>query len=135
MTVIIYDGEAIAADRQLTVKSTIVGYEKKILKWSKGWYAASGIKGMEPAIKEYLETGTPYKGKDKWDCLYSKNGKVFYLHSSGLEYEALVPYGIGDGGNDAEVLCRIGFTAKEAAKEVCEWNINCGGTIDEVVVV
>jgi hypothetical protein len=135
MTIAIYDGKSIAADRQITVNGKVQGYECKFEKWSKGVFVLAG-KGLHvPLFKKFLETGKPFDAnKSTFHVIYTKKKQVWGCDDDFQPFrlENLAPWGIGNAGSDAEVLCKIGFTAEDAARKVCEFDIFCSGPIDVV---
>lgn len=135
MTCIIYDGATIAADRLITKEDKIVGEEKKIHKWSRGIWAASGNVEDGISFAEWLEDRdfdfTPSKN---FDCLFTDDGKVFQVQRNLIAMPAYIPTGIGVAGSDAELLCKVGFTARQAVKAIMKISPLIGGKIDTVKI-
>jgi len=134
MTVAIFDGKSLAADRKVTLGHRVVGYVKKIEEWKKGYYVIAGQETENSLIREFLNEGISFKPKKGFQCIFSKGKDVFHIGEDLVSYPVYSPWGIGSGGDDAEVLCRVGYTAEEAARTVCTWNTVCGGKIDVVKV-
>lgn len=136
MTAIVYDGKTLAADTQLFNRQyNIAGYQKKIFKWSKGYWAAAGSVGDEKGFSTWLEKRSTRPQLSKgFEALYSEDGEVFAIEKGLIPETACTPHGIGSAGNDCEVLCRVGYTAVNAIKAVMKWNISCGGKVNSVNV-
>src|ERR1700676_3130533 len=109
MTVIIYDGKSIAADRQLTREDKISGEEVKINQWSKGYYSSSGRYDDAILFALWLEDrGFKFKPHKSFQGIYSEDSVVWEVLPELIPMPAAVPTGLGSGGPDAECLVRNG---------------------------
>lgn len=135
MTCIIYDGTSIAADRLLTKDDKIYGEEKKIKKWSKGIWASAGRVDDAIDFAHWLEDNeydfNPHKD---FDALYTEDNQVFQVQRNLIPMPAYAPTGIGTAGLDAELLVKVGFTARQAVKALMKVHPTVGGKIDVVKI-
>ena len=86
---------------------------------------------------EWLESdrsGKPPKLGKEFESIYTEDGKTFIIDNRLTPQKCQIPAGIGIAGNDCEVLCRVGYSARDAIKAVMKWNVGCGGKIDVVNV-
>lgn len=135
MTIIAYDGERIAADRQITDGDTIIGYQKKILQWSGGCWTSAGRISDAERFKEWLEDSSKvFRPKKDFQAFFTKEGRVYEVDRELSPIEALPNTALGDGAETATVLMQQGDTAIEAVRKVCKMNIYCGGKVDSVTV-
>ena len=137
MTIICYDGETIAADRQVTSDKTIVSFEKKIAKWDKGWYSVAGSECNEEPFTKWLIDREKFKPVGNFFAIYTEDKNVRLLDRSLVPYKAYVPWAIGSCDESigaAIALMRIGYSAKQTCQEMCKYDITCGGKIDVVYV-
>ena len=134
MTAVIFDGKTLAADRRVMAGNAIVSDDcLKIEKWEKGYFAIAGIHGTSDMVRKWLERkGEITCKKGDIEVLYTNGNHVYYFKAGSYPYEAFVPYGIGSGGTDCEALCRIGYTGKDAIKQVMKYIPSVGGKIDVV---
>lgn len=131
MTAVVYDGVSIAADRRIMADNTISGYRKKIIKWSKGYFAFAGSLTDAILYKQYLEDETDEFDSKSFHALVVEDGKVYEaMNPDYILVPAFNPTGLGSGGIQAEVLCRVGYSAKDAVSAVMKWDQTCGGKID-----
>ena len=135
MTAVVFDGKVLAADRRIMAGNTVSGSRKKIIKWSEGWFAYAGDVAESLLYKQYLNEELENFESDSFHAIVVKNGKVYEAQPPEfILMPVFIPTGIGSGGSEAEVLCRVGYTAKEAIAAVCKWNKSCGGKIDTLEV-
>lgn len=135
MTAIAYDGKTLAAERQVTAGEVIVGYRKKIFKWSKGVYAIAGAETSLPLVEEFLEKGSDWEPeKGEIDCIFTKDGTVYYMNHKLVPEVCYVPWALGVYDRQMEALMKVGFSAKDVVKEACKWSLGCGGKVDVVEV-
>lgn len=136
MTSIVYDGKYLAADRQITAGSFIIGYEKKIQRWSKGYFAIAGATRYVEPFRNWLEKKTKFQpAKKLFNALYTIGKKIYYVDEELIPYKAFIPYAIGDSADVAEGLARTGLSAREVVKEMCKQCISVGGRVDVIQVV
>lgn len=134
MTVAVYDGVSIAADRQITAGTNIVGFRKKIEAWTRGDWVSCGAETDNRQFIRWLENGRIWKPGKEFQAIYTDEGTVYAVNRDLAPWVSYFPWGIGSGGEAAETLCRVGYTAEEACKEVIQFDTNCGGKIDVVSV-
>lgn len=127
-----YDGKSIAADRQVTAGSFIFGYQKKIQRWSKGYYAVSGRVQDVGVFHQWLEKKIRFKPSKSFSAFYTIGKTVYYIGDDLIAYKAFVPYALGDGSDVAEALARTGMSAKDVVKEMRRQCISVGGKIDVI---
>lgn len=134
MTCVAYDGKTIAAERMVTEDDFLVGFEKKILPWSRGVYACRGNVEDGPQFEDWLETGKIYKPHKAFEAIFIDNdkgsNKVWYCDKSLVPWVHPVPFAIGSGAPWATPLLFEGYTAVEAVKAACKHVTSCGGKID-----
>lgn len=135
MTAIIYDGKSIAADRRLTKDERLAGTVKKIWKWSHGVWAAAGRYDDSIEFPKWLEDRDyKFKPHKNFHAIYTEGKKVYELIWTLIPMPAQIPLGIGIAGHDCELLCLLGYTAKEAAEAVKKVHTAVGGKIDVVTL-
>jgi len=133
MTVVAYDGKTIAAERLITEGDFRVGYEKKILPWSRGVYACRGDVDDGNRFEGWLESRDKFKPGKEFEAMWTdsdKPGKVFYANKTLTPWVHPVPFAIGSGAPVATPLLWEGYTAVEAVKAACKYTTSCGGKID-----
>ena len=132
MTVIAYDGEFIAADRQISEGSVILAYENKIIPYSKGVWTSCGSVMDAEKFKVWLEDRTQKKPKlgRSFGGLYTEDGVVYEVNNTLVPIKAYKHSGLGGGGEAAMHYMKLGMSAEEACKAVCKINVYCGGKID-----
>ena len=135
MTAVVWDGKTLAADRKITAGNTLSGYRKKIIKWSGGYFAYAGVLTDAILYKQFLEDDIETFESDGFHALVVMGKQVFEVTAPDYVFlPVFIPTGIGSGGVQAEVLCRVGYTAKKAIAAVCKWDTSCGGKIDTLEV-
>lgn len=135
VTCIIFDGKTIAADRLLTRDDKIYGEEKKILKWSRGVWASAGRVDDSADFPNWLEDRDyDFQPHKSFDAIYTEDGEVYHIQDNLIPMPAYVPTGIGVAGEDAELLVKVGFTARQAVKALMKVHVTVGGKIDTVKV-
>lgn len=135
MTAIVYDGKTLSADRKFSSEGVFKGYDKKLHRWSRGWYAASGKYDDLTMFPMWLEDrDVRWKPKGSFNGLFSEGKKVFEVMYSLVPMKCVPPIGIGSGGEFCEILCHEGYTGKEAIKAVSKYVYSVGGKIDSVEV-
>jgi hypothetical protein len=135
MTAVVYDGTSIAADRRIMADNTISGYRKKIVKYKKGYFAFAGSLTDAILYKDYLNGKTDNFDSKSFHALIVTDGKVYEsMTPDYILVPAFVPTGLGSGGIQAEVLCRVGYSARDAVQAVMAWDQTVGGKIDVVTV-
>lgn len=134
MTVIAYDGKSLAADRQITTGSVIEGFQKKIYEWSRGVWSSAGRVDDAEAFRKWLDSREKTKLHKSFHGIYSEDGEVWEVYSNLVPFKATPGTGLGDGGQLATAFMGEGYTAEEAVKAVCKYNIYCGGKVDVVDV-
>ena len=126
---------SIAADRLILKDDKIVGEKKKINKWSHGVYATAGNEEDNIAFLEWLEDREyDFSPGKNFDALYTEDGQVYQIQRNLVPIPAYVPTGIGAAGSDAELLCKVGFTARQAIKAIMKISPLIGGKIDTVKI-
>ena len=134
MTIAIWDGKSIAADRQVTGSDdSIMCYLKKIEKWKHGYWVMCGSVQNFQHVERYFKTGKrpPHRIKNL-GVLFSRGKKVYVMDEDFQEWEAAEGEAIGTGIAAARVLVKEGYTAKQAAKVICKHYVTCGGKVDVV---
>lgn len=135
MTILCYDGSTIAADRQITDGDTIIGYQKKILKWSGGYWTSAGRISDAERFKEWLEDRTKtFRPKKDFGAFYTQDSRVYEVDRELSPIEAMANTALGDGAEMATGFMSQGDTAVEAIRKVCKVNIYCSGKIDSIQV-
>lgn len=119
----------------MTAGEVVVGYRKKIIKYDKGIFALAGRETCIPKIKKFLEIGKKFDAeKGDLDCIFTKNGKVYYMNYLLIPEVCYVPWALGVHDRQLEALMKYGVSAAEAVAEACKYGLGCGGEIDVYVV-
>ncbi len=134
MTIIVYDGKTIAADRQATTESVISGFVKKLEIYKGGIFACTGSMTDGPKFKLWLEKNTACNLSKQFNALFTRTGKVYIANHKLEVWEAFIPSAIGSSWEAAEMLVRSGMSAKEAVRLICKYDIMCSGKVDSVNV-
>ena len=136
MTTIVYDGDVIAIDSQITIGDNIVSYGDKHTHIAHDEFTNiffSGDLNIITDIVAYVLSG--FKKEEKPEGYYcclllDKHNRVSELTShSRLPTPVKAPYTSGSGATIALTALSMGATAEEAVKKAIELDVFPGGEI------
>jgi ATP-dependent protease HslVU (ClpYQ) peptidase subunit len=137
MTVIAWDGNMLAADKQTTF-----GHERglfptrKILEKNGRLYGFSGMAGMLEPLAEWFDKGRVRSDipacDGEWSMLVIETDGRALLLSGKTPYptEVSAPFAIGDGGDFALGAMHANATARDAVVITSRLCVSCGNGID-----
>jgi ATP-dependent protease HslVU (ClpYQ) peptidase subunit len=139
MTVIAWDGEALAADSRIT-GGFIKDDTQKIFKIGKryigiaGTYSAAllAIQWMKDKTKERPRFETA-KDND-FEALEIREGRAYYYDENLVEMQVSSPYAIGSGCQYAMCAMWLGHDAKRAVEAAKQFDESCGGKIKVIKI-
>jgi len=143
MTVIVWDGHVLAADRQGTFGDTIRTVKKLWPLSHGGAVAVTGnlVDGKE--LKQWVEDGMKKekfpvkKKKEDWACLIvALPGKpVSYFENNAESIEVIDPFIAWGVGREAALgALEMGADARKAVEIASKWVEGCGRGFDSVIV-
>lgn len=140
MTCIAWDGTTLAADKRMTYGNTHMTVTK-LHRVPQGIVGVHGGSSHGMAIVQWMRNGATRSKFPKVDeadaaahmILVTKSGKAYHLEGSAgptfirIEQERVA---YGSGADFARGAMSIGFTAEEAVKVACSFDVYCGNGID-----
>lgn len=143
MTVIVWDGKLLAADRQATAGEMPVASRKihRLLDGRLAGHTAASEYGL--GLVQWLIDGADpakwpaYQRTDNWARLIviETDGRAFEYEKEPYPQPVLtVPMAWGSGRDVAMGALEMGATAEQAVAAACKWNVFCGMGIDVLSV-
>jgi ATP-dependent protease HslVU (ClpYQ) peptidase subunit len=139
MTVIVWDGTTLAADRQCTVSSNFKTTLTKIFRLTEGLIGFAGNCEQVPVLLQWFLDGCipdlyPEYQADKdtaTECIVVlPDGKILLYDANHLPIYIEAPcFAIGSGAQFAMGAMRQGATAEEAVKIAIHYDVFCGNGI------
>ena len=143
MSVIAWDSNVIAADRQGTVGGTPI-VSPKLFAFKDMFFGCSGSAGNKFAFKCWIEKGAPDNNKplitllpdEGIGIILIKDGRCWlYSDESLFPTEIREPFwATGTGADYAMGAMAMGANAIEAVEIACRFDINCGLGVDSFSV-
>lgn len=139
MTVIAWDGKAMASDRQGEFYCSKT-YRTKIRRIGADIAGCAGEARASEAVCKWLESGGGVDDfpriaeADKANVLLAGPGGLFLYENSPHAMRLENPFfAIGSGGDAAMAAMHLGCDAKRAVEVACEVATGCGGGVDVLV--
>lgn len=139
MTIIVWDGKTLAADKRATSSGFIGGIVTKIHRWDGGLCAFAGNFALGHAMVEWLRSGADVakfpaaQRTDDWVSflVVHADGRVVRYEKEpvALPFENL-PQVMGSGRDYALAALYLGCDARRAVEVACAMDESCGNGID-----
>ena len=134
MTTIAWDGESLAADKNIYSDNSLCGKEKKIFKSGKDWITGTGNVEDIQAFMEWYKHGEkkPKITDDFQGVVLREDGRIFEYEGGLYAVEIKTPTAWGSGWEFALASMDHGCNAKEAIKYATKRNVFTGGGVQVV---
>lgn len=137
MTVIAWDGRALAADKRATEVGGIGRTVTKIERHGKALLAVTGVWDVAAEVREWWKSGAvadafPAKAQEGVATLIVIDGGKIVAYAAGPHPMVIEAQkcAFGSGRDFAEAAMYLGRTAREAVEVACVFQTDCGNGVD-----
>lgn len=141
MTVIVWDGKTLAADR-LAERGGTISYKTKVFRQGRCLMGGAGDAGHVAGLIEWAKQGAdpakypPHPDDARYGCLLliRADGSAWVYDGYAIPFEVEAPYAIGSGRDAALAALHMGADAALAVTIAAKVETSVGGGVDTLTL-